>query len=74
MAVICFALITSKPKLTRPSDMASAGVLCGRWHITALHVFFGFGVERVIGQVIGVGVGIVGFEIAMPLVMTLFRF
>jgi hypothetical protein len=39
VAVICLTLIMSKPKLTSPSDMSSAGVLRGRWHIT---VFMGF--------------------------------
>jgi hypothetical protein len=35
VAVICWTLITSNPRLTRPSDMSSAGVFCGRWRITA---------------------------------------
>jgi hypothetical protein len=39
VAVICLMLITSKPRLTSPSDMSSAGVLCGRLRITA---FVGF--------------------------------
>jgi hypothetical protein len=39
MAVICLTLITSKPRLTSPSDVSSAGVLRGRWRITA---FMGF--------------------------------
>jgi hypothetical protein len=53
VAVICLTLIMSNPRLTCPSDMSSAGVLCGRWH-RRLHGFFRFGIERVIGQVIGV--------------------
>jgi hypothetical protein len=39
VADICLALITSKPRFTNPSEMSSAGVLSGRWHITA---FIGF--------------------------------
>jgi hypothetical protein len=39
VAVICLTLITSKPRLTSPSDMSSAGVFCGRWRIIA---FMGF--------------------------------
>jgi hypothetical protein len=39
VAVICSTLITSKPRLTSASDMYSAGVLRGRWRITA---FMGF--------------------------------
>jgi hypothetical protein len=64
VAVICFTLITSKPMLTSPSDMSSVGVLCGRRRVTAFRIFFfGFGVERVIGQVIGVEVNFDGLEI-----------
>lgn len=33
---ICLMLIVSKPRLTSPSEMSSAGVLIGRWNITAL--------------------------------------
>jgi hypothetical protein len=29
VAVICLTLITSNPRLTSPSDIFSAGVLCG---------------------------------------------
>jgi hypothetical protein len=36
VAVICVTLITSNPRLTSPSDKTSAGVMCGRWRITAL--------------------------------------
>jgi hypothetical protein len=39
VAVICLTLITSKLRLTSPSDISSAGLLCGRWRITA---FIGF--------------------------------
>jgi hypothetical protein len=39
VSVICLTLITSNPRLTSPSDISSAGVLCGRWRITA---FIGF--------------------------------
>jgi hypothetical protein len=39
VAVICLTLITSNPRLTSPTDISSAGVLCGRWRITA---FIGF--------------------------------
>jgi hypothetical protein len=55
VAVICLTLITSNPKLTTPSDryVFCRGVLSQvAYH--RLHKFFGFGVERVIGQVIGV--------------------
>jgi hypothetical protein len=39
VAVICLTLTTSKPRLTRPSEISSAGVVCGRWLISA---FMGF--------------------------------
>jgi hypothetical protein len=39
VAVICLTLITSNPRLTSPSDIYYAGLLCGRWRITA---FIGF--------------------------------
>jgi hypothetical protein len=39
VAVICLTLITSNTRLTSPSDISSAGVLWGRWCITA---FIGF--------------------------------
>jgi hypothetical protein len=57
VAVIFLTLITSNPRLTSESDMSSVGVLCG------LHGFFGFGVERVIGQVTGIEMGFDGLEI-----------
>jgi hypothetical protein len=66
VAVICLTLIMTKPRLTSPSDMSSAWVLCGRWRITAFVGFFKCGVERVIGQVIGVEVGFDGLEIRHP--------
>jgi hypothetical protein len=37
-------------------------------------MFFGFGVEGVIGQVMGVEVGFDGLEIRLPLVMSLVPF
>jgi hypothetical protein len=43
--------------------MSSAGVMCGKWLITAFMSFFGFERERIIGQVIGVEMGFDGFEI-----------
>jgi hypothetical protein len=43
VAVICLTLITSEPRLTSPSYMFSAGVLCGRWRITALMGFSDLG-------------------------------
>jgi hypothetical protein len=39
VAVICLTLITSNPRLTSQSDISYAGVLCGKWRITA---FIGF--------------------------------
>jgi hypothetical protein len=39
VAVTCLKLITSKPRLTSPSDMSSARVLCGIRRMTA---FVGF--------------------------------
>jgi hypothetical protein len=39
VVVICLTLTTSKPRLTSPSQMSSAGVFGGRWRITA---FIGF--------------------------------
>jgi hypothetical protein len=39
VVVIRLTLITSNPRLTSPSDIAYAGVLCGRWCISA---FIGF--------------------------------
>jgi hypothetical protein len=41
VALICLMLTTSKPRLTRPSEISSAGVLSGRWRVTA---FMGFSV------------------------------
>jgi hypothetical protein len=38
LVVICLTLITLKPRLISPSYISSAGVLCGRWRITALTV------------------------------------
>jgi hypothetical protein len=43
VAVITFMLITSKLRLTSPSDMPSAGVLCGRWYNTAFMGFLDLG-------------------------------
>jgi hypothetical protein len=43
VAVICLTLITSKPMLTRSSDMSSAGVTCGKWRINAFIGFSDFG-------------------------------
>jgi hypothetical protein len=43
VAVICLTLITSKPRLTNPSDISSEGVLCGRWRITDFIVFSDLG-------------------------------
>jgi hypothetical protein len=63
VAVICLTLVTPKSRLTSPSDMSFAGVLCGSWRITAFIGFFRFGVERVIGQVIGVEVQFDGLDI-----------
>jgi hypothetical protein len=34
VAVICLTLITSNPRLTSPSYIYPAWVLCGRWRIT----------------------------------------
>jgi hypothetical protein len=55
-------LITSKPRLTSPSDVFCTGVV---WQVAyhCLHGFFGFGVEHVIGQVIGVKMGFDRLEI-----------
>jgi hypothetical protein len=39
VVVICLTLMTSKPRFTNPSEMSSARVLSGRWHITALMGF-----------------------------------
>jgi hypothetical protein len=39
VVVICLTVITSNPRLTSPSDISSAGVLCGRWRITAHRSF-----------------------------------
>jgi hypothetical protein len=43
VVVIFLTLIMSKPRLTRPLDICSAGVLRGRWRITAFTGFFDFG-------------------------------
>jgi hypothetical protein len=43
LVVICLTLITSKPRLTNPSEMSWAGVLCGRWRMTAFICFLYFG-------------------------------
>jgi hypothetical protein len=42
-ADICLTLMASKPMSTSPSAMSSAGVLIGRWRITALIGFSAFG-------------------------------
>jgi hypothetical protein len=39
VTVVCLKLMTSKPRLTSPSDVSYAGVFCGKWPITA---FMGF--------------------------------
>jgi hypothetical protein len=41
----CLMLTTSKPRSPRPPAMSSAGVLMGRWRITALMGFSDFGKE-----------------------------
>jgi hypothetical protein len=41
--VICFTLMTSNPRPTKPSEMSSAGVLIGRCLITALIGFWDLG-------------------------------
>jgi hypothetical protein len=33
VAVICLTLTTSKPRLTSPSEISTAGVSCGRWRM-----------------------------------------
>jgi hypothetical protein len=43
LVVICLTAVMSKPRLFSPSNMVSAGVLCGRWHITAFTGFWNFG-------------------------------
>jgi hypothetical protein len=43
LVVICLTLIRSKPRLINPSYISSAGVLCGRWRITAFTGFWDFG-------------------------------
>jgi hypothetical protein len=43
VVVICLTLMTSKPRLTSPSDTSSAWVLMGRWRMTALIGFSDLG-------------------------------
>jgi hypothetical protein len=43
VAVICLTLTTSKSRFTSLSEISSAGVLCGRWRITAFRGFLNFG-------------------------------
>jgi hypothetical protein len=45
VAVICLTLTTSKPRLTSPSEIrvSTAGMLCGRWRITAVMIFTDLG-------------------------------
>jgi hypothetical protein len=43
VAVICLTQITSNSRFTSPSDISSAGVLCGRWRITAFRGFSDLG-------------------------------
>jgi hypothetical protein len=43
VAVICLTLITSNPRLTSPSDMSYAGVLCSKLRIAAFICFLDFG-------------------------------
>jgi hypothetical protein len=46
VVVICLTLMTSKPRLTNPFDISSAGVLMGRRRMTALIGFSDFGKEN----------------------------
>jgi hypothetical protein len=43
VTVICLKLTTSKPRLTRPSEISSAGMLSGRWRIIAFMSFSDLG-------------------------------
>jgi hypothetical protein len=72
-AVICLTLTTSKPRLIRPSEISSAGVLSGRWR-HRLYGLFGFGEEGIVGQVLSVEVGFDGLKSTIFLVMTLVPF
>jgi hypothetical protein len=73
MVVIYLALITTKLRLTSPSNVSSAGVVCGRW-LSPLHVVFRFGVERVIVRLLVSKWDLTDWKSAMPLVMTLILF
>jgi hypothetical protein len=46
VAVNCLKLTTSKSRLTSPSEISSAGVLCGKWSITAFMGFSDFGKQE----------------------------
>jgi hypothetical protein len=63
VVVICLTLTTSKPRFTSPSDISCAGVLSGKWRITAFIGFFRFRKEGAVGHVLGVEVGFHGLEI-----------
>jgi hypothetical protein len=56
VVIICLTVITAKPRLTSPSDMSSAEILRGRWHIRPLWTLE---IKNKIGKVI---VFYVGFE------------
>jgi hypothetical protein len=62
VAVICLTLTTSKQGLANPSEISSAGVLCGRWRITVFVGFTDLG-KKVVGEVLAIEVGFDGLEI-----------
>jgi hypothetical protein len=43
VAVICLTQTTSKLRFPSPSEVSSAGVFCGRWHITTFMGLTDFG-------------------------------
>jgi hypothetical protein len=59
---VIFLTLTMKPRLTRPSEISSAGVLCCSWRITAFMGFSDLG-EAIVGEVLAVEVGFDRLEI-----------
>jgi hypothetical protein len=48
VVVICLKLITSNPRFSSSSEISLAGVLGGRWRITAFMGLLGFGEKGIV--------------------------
>jgi hypothetical protein len=63
VVVICLTLTTSNSRLSSPSEISLAGVLSGRWRITAFMGFWDLGEKGIVGKAVLGKVGFHGFEI-----------